>query len=61
VPRLPRVLCPGGLALFEIGHTQAGAVSSLLAKAGLAPGEGPWRDLAGRPRVVGARSRVKAP
>jgi release factor glutamine methyltransferase len=61
VPRLLKVLCPGGLALFEIGHTQAGAVSSLLAKAGLAPGEGPWRDLAGRPRVVGARSRVKAP
>ena len=32
--------------------TQAEAVSGLLAGAGLAPEEAPWRDLAGRPRVV---------
>jgi release factor glutamine methyltransferase len=50
-------LRPGGFALFEIGHTQAEAVSGLLAGAGLAPEEAPWRDLAGRPRVVAARSR----
>jgi len=53
VPRLPRVLRPGGIALFEIGHTQAEAVSNLLAGEGLILEQGPWRDLAGRPRVVG--------
>jgi release factor glutamine methyltransferase len=56
VPRLPKVLRPGGIALFEIGHTQTQAVSSLLAEAGLTQGEGPWRDLAGRSRVVGGRA-----
>jgi release factor glutamine methyltransferase len=56
-PGLRKALRPGGFALFEIGHTQAEAVSGLLAGAGLAPEEAPWRDLAGRPRVVAARSR----
>jgi release factor glutamine methyltransferase len=60
-PGLRKALRPGGFALFEIGHTQAEAVSGLLAGAGLAPEEEPWRDLAGRARVVAARSRVKAP
>lgn len=60
-PGLRKALRPGGFALFEIGHTQAEAVSGLLAGAGLAPEEAPWRDLAGRARVVAARSRVKAP
>ena len=57
VPRLLKVLRPGGIALFEIGHTQAEAVSGLLAEAGLILEQGPWRDLAGRPRVVGGRAR----
>ena len=57
VPRLGKVLRPGGIALFEIGHTQAEAVSSLLAEEGLILEQGPWRDLAGRPRVVGGRAR----
>ena len=56
VPRLLKVLRPGGIALFEIGHTQAEAVSGLLAEAGLILEQGPWRDLAGRPRVVGGRA-----
>ena len=56
-PRLGKVLRPGGIALFEIGHTQAEAVFSLLAKEGLILEQGPWRDLAGRPRVVGGRVR----
>jgi release factor glutamine methyltransferase len=60
VPGLRKALRPGGFALFEIGPDQAQAVSGLLAGAGLAPEEAPWRDLAGRPRVVGARLRVKA-
>jgi release factor glutamine methyltransferase len=60
-PGLRKALRPGGFALFEIGPDQADAVSGLLAGAGLAPEEEPWRDLAGRPRVVAARSRVKAP
>jgi release factor glutamine methyltransferase len=56
-PRLLKVLRPGGIALFEIGHTQAEAVSSLLAEEGLILEQGPWRDLPGRPRVVGGRAR----
>jgi release factor glutamine methyltransferase len=56
-PRLGKVLRPGGIALFEIGHTQAEAVSGLLAGEGLILDQGPWRDLAGRPRVVGGRAR----
>jgi release factor glutamine methyltransferase len=54
-PCLGAVLRPRGIALFEIGHTQAEAVSRLLAEAGLRLEGGPWRDLAGRPRVVGGR------
>jgi len=63
VPGLRKALRPGGFALFEIGPGQAHAVSRLLGEAGLDVGEGQhlWRDLAGRPRVVGARLRVKAP
>jgi release factor glutamine methyltransferase len=56
MPHLPKVLRPGGVTLFEIGHTQSDAVSRLLAEAGLASEPAPWRDLAGRPRVVGGRA-----
>ena len=63
VPGFRKALRPGGFALFEIGFDQDQAVLRLLAEAGLDVGEGQhlWRDLAGRPRVVGARLRVKAP
>jgi release factor glutamine methyltransferase len=63
VPGLRKALRPGGFALFEVGPDQAQAVLRFLAEAGLDVGEGQylWRDLAGRPRVVGARLRVKAP
>jgi release factor glutamine methyltransferase len=63
VPGLRKALRPGGFALFESGPDQAQSVSRLLAEAGLDVGEGQhlWRDLAGRPCVVGARLRVKAP
>src|SRR5262245_1071421 len=63
VPGLRKALRPGGFALFEIGADQAEAVWRLLAEAGLDVGEQEhlWRDLGGRPRVVRARSRVKAP
>jgi release factor glutamine methyltransferase len=62
VPGLRKALRPGGFALFEIGPDQAQAVSRLLAEAGLDVGEGQhvWRDLTGRPRVVGERLRVKS-
>ena len=58
-PRLRKALRPGGFVLFEIGRDQAGAVLPLLGEAGLIVREGQhlWRDLAGRPRVVGARGR----
>ena len=56
VPRLGRVDFPPTRLLFEIAHTQAEAVSGFLAEAGLVLEQGPWRDLAGRPRVVGGRA-----
>jgi len=55
-PKLRKVLRPGGIALFEIGPSQADAVSTLLAGADLAV-DGQWHDLVGRPRVVGARAK----
>jgi len=58
VPLLRQVLRPKGMALLETGAGQAEAVFDLLVKAGLATGDGTWmwRDLGGRPRVVGARA-----
>lgn len=35
IPQLRRVLKPGGLVAFEVGHTQAATVSALLREAGL--------------------------
>ena len=49
--RLPAVLRPGGAALFEIGPTQADAVTAILSAAGL-PGALLRRDLDGRPRTL---------
>jgi release factor glutamine methyltransferase len=59
VPGLGKALRPGGFALFEVGPDQAEAVLGLLAEARHDAGGGEclWRDLAGRPRVVGGRAR----
>lgn len=51
-----RVLRPDGLLAFEIGHTQAAAVSGLLKAAG-AEDIRVHRDLAGRDRVVTAAKK----
>ena len=50
IPDLPRLIAPGGVAILEIGRTQAQAVGALVAAAGLG-----WHlrcDLAGRPRAI---------
>ena len=52
VPRLPAHLAPGGIAVLEIGWTQADAVSALVRDAGLTPAL--HHDLAGRPRAIAA-------
>lgn len=53
VPQLPGLLAPGGVALVEIGWTQADAVSAIACGAGL--GTRLHRDLANRPRVLEMR------
>lgn len=50
VPQLRALLAPGGIAVLEIGATQADAVGALAAAEGLATQL--RRDLAGRPRAV---------
>lgn len=52
VPRLPAALAHGGIAVLEIGWTQAESVTSLVHEAGLIPAV--RNDLGGRPRVVTA-------
>ena len=49
----PRLIAPSGLILVEVGEGQASDVAGLFRSAGLAP-QGPWRDLGGHERVVGA-------
>ena len=49
IPQLPGLLTPGGIALLEIGATQAGAVSAIAEAAGFRSEL--RRDLGGRPRV----------
>ena len=49
-PQLPRLLNRGGLAAVEIGHDQAEAVTTLLARDGLSASV--VNDLAGRERAV---------
>lgn len=53
IPDLPRLLAPGGIAVVEIGWTQAEAVSALLSAAGLDPVL--HHDLAGRPRAIATK------
>ncbi len=50
IPQIPTLLNAGGVAIFEIGHTQADAVSDLASKAGLSTEM--RRDLAGKPRAL---------
>lgn len=50
VPQLPALLAPGGAALVEIGHAQAGPVCAIAMAAGMRATL--HRDLAGRPRVL---------
>lgn len=56
MPRMPALLAPGGLALFEIGSTQAAAVSALAAAAGLAATL--HHDLGGRARALALRPLI---
>jgi release factor glutamine methyltransferase len=50
VPQLPGLLAQGGMALVEIGATQAGAVAAIAADCGLTARL--HRDLGGRSRVL---------
>ncbi len=52
VPGLPRHLAPGGVAILEIGWTQADSVAALVRAAGLTPAL--RHDLGGRPRAIAA-------
>jgi release factor glutamine methyltransferase len=52
VPELPRLLAPGGIAVIEIGSTQAEAVAAMVAGTGLRAAVA--QDLAGLSRVVSA-------
>lgn len=52
-PQIGRLIAPGGLALFEIGAAQAGAVAALLAGKGLTAEI--FQDLGGRDRCVAVR------
>ncbi len=53
IPQLPHLLTPGGIAVLEIGHTQAEAVSLLVDQQGMTASL--RFDLAGRPRAIIAR------
>ena len=50
VPQLPALLTPGGVAVLEIGHRQAAAVSRIAGEAGFAASV--QRDLGGRDRAL---------
>lgn len=50
IPDLPRLIAPGGIAVLEIGHRQAEAVSALCAAVDLATSV--RHDLGGRPRAI---------
>jgi len=54
VPQLPGLMTPGGLALVEIGATQAEAVSALARDAGMAGTL--HHDLGNRPRMLELRA-----
>lgn len=50
IPQLPGLLAPGGVALIEIGHTQAPPVEAIAMGAGFEAAL--HHDLGGRPRVL---------
>ena len=50
IPQLPALLAPGGVAVLEIGATQADAVSAIATRSGFSAKCHP--DLAGRPRAL---------
>ena len=50
IPQLPALLVPGGIAVIEIGHTQAESVSTIGQQAGFITQL--HHDLAGRPRAL---------
>jgi len=52
-PQIGRLIAPGGIALFEIGASQAMAVRALIAAAGLESAV--FRDLAGHDRCVAVK------
>lgn len=54
IPQLPDLLAPAGVALVEIGASQADAVSAIAGNAGLSAKL--HHDLAGRPRVLELRA-----
>jgi len=56
VADLPRLLAPGGVAILEVGATQADAVAGIAAARGFAADT--RRDLAGTGRAVVLRARV---
>lgn len=58
IPQLPLLLAPAGVALIEIGASQAAAVSALVTAAGLTPAV--HRDLGDRDRCIVCR-RPAAP
>lgn len=53
IPQLVKLLVSGGVAIFEIGHTQAEAVSAIATTAGFSATL--RHDLAGRPRCLTLR------
>ena len=53
IPQLPALLAPGGVAVVEIGATQADAVGEIAARAGFAATL--HHDLAHRPRALSLR------
>ena len=53
VPQIPALLAPGGVAVIEIGASQAAAVAAIAAAAGLSAQV--HRDLGGRDRAVEMR------
>ncbi len=50
IPALPRLVAPGGIAVLEIGHTQADEVAALVTAAGLR--STCRNDLGNRPRAL---------
>ena len=50
IPQISVLLAPNGVAIFEIGHTQADAVHDLASRSGLFSEL--RHDLAGKPRAL---------